>query len=148
MPGYIEIKQDTPKIINVLLDTIAASPVNISQVTLISFSPDIVLQARSLVPEVRISLLYDPDGNIPKGAAMISPAERVSLAVEVGASGLGVSKSPKIDADFVQAMRNAELEIHVWTVNTVEDARRYIQLGVDSITTDRPAALRKELELL
>jgi glycerophosphoryl diester phosphodiesterase len=46
---------------------------------------------------------------------------------------------------FVQKLRNAGLEFHCWTVNDPALARQMIQLGVDSITTDRPAYLRSQL---
>ena len=36
------------------------------------------------------------------------------------------------------------LELHVWTVNDPGLARRMVEVGVDSITTDRPARILEE----
>ena len=49
---------------------------------------------------------------------------------------------------FVDKMKMAGLEFHVWTVNSAEEALRYMELGIDSITTDRPQGLREEITAL
>ena len=36
------------------------------------------------------------------------------------------------------AARTAGLEVHAWTVDKPQEARRLAALGVDSITTNRP----------
>jgi glycerophosphoryl diester phosphodiesterase len=36
--------------------------------------------------------------------------------------------------------------VHVWTVDTVEEATAMLGLGVDGLMTDRPAMLREALE--
>jgi len=41
----------------------------------------------------------------------------------------------------------AGLELFTWTVNSPEEAKRLSKLGINGITTDRPAWLRGELEL-
>ena len=38
------------------------------------------------------------------------------------------------------------MELHVWTVDKPATARRMKKLGVDSITTNRPGWLRKQIE--
>jgi glycerophosphoryl diester phosphodiesterase len=141
---YIEIKQDTPKIIATLLETIGESPVVLAQVTLIAFSAEIVRMAKQLVPEMRVLLLYDLE-EVLDDAPVLTVDELVSLAVEIRADGVDLGSCPALDRDYFSKLRQAGLEIHVWTVNTVEDALRYIDLGVDSITTDRPQGLREEI---
>ena len=42
---------------------------------------------------------------------------------------------------FVQYAHDAGLGVQVWTVDTVEDARRLIGWGVDGLITDRPDVL-------
>ena len=37
------------------------------------------------------------------------------------------------------------LKVYVWTVNTIEDMERMVEMGVDGITTDRPDRLRELL---
>lgn len=142
---YIEIKQDTPKIIEVLLQVIEASPISLDQVMLISFSAAIVRQAKEAVPAMRALLLYDLEHPEPEYGADPSLSELLALARSIKADGLGLGNSRLIDENFVRRIREEHLEFHVWTVNDVEDALRYIDLGVDSLTTDWPAGLRQEI---
>ena len=38
------------------------------------------------------------------------------------------------------------LAVHVWTINTVADVLRLLEVGVDGIITDRPVFLRDFLD--
>jgi glycerophosphoryl diester phosphodiesterase len=51
---------------------------------------------------------------------------------------------PLTKAD-VKKIKDAGLELHVWTVNDAAIAKRWVDLGVASITTDRPGWLREKL---
>lgn len=42
---------------------------------------------------------------------------------------------------FLQTARSLHLQVHVWTVNQVEDMKRLLELGVDGIITDYPDRL-------
>jgi glycerophosphoryl diester phosphodiesterase len=59
----------------------------------------------------------------------------------------GKAMPEHFDAAFIQKMRDAGFaEFHVWTVDDPEVARFYRDLGVTSITTNRPGWLREQLE--
>jgi glycerophosphoryl diester phosphodiesterase len=51
-----------------------------------------------------------------------------------------------VDERFVTAAHARGLQVHVWTVDTEEEATTLLDLGVDGIMTDRPAMLRDLLE--
>ena len=72
----------------------------------------------------------------------------IERAVSIGADGLDLGNRPPITQWFAGKIKMAGLEFHVWTVNSAEEALRYIELGVDSITTDRPQGLREEINAL
>lgn len=143
---YIEIKQDSPKIISRILEEIAASPIRLDQVTLISFSPTFIRLAKETSSALKAFLLYEIDGEIEERAGGISLEELPRFTRSLGADGLDIGKSEIIDNRLAAALRAQDLEFHIWTVNTLEDALKYIELGVDSITTDRPQGLREDLE--
>ncbi len=64
------------------------------------------------------------------------------------ATGLGTQGNESVvDRSFVDHVRKAGCEFHVWTINDAAAARRFVALGVDSITTDRPAFIRREVHL-
>lgn len=143
---YIEIKQNTPKIISRLMEEIAASPVRLEQVTLISFSTAIVKLTKEMATELKVLLLYDIDGEDEEKAGGVALEELPQFVQALGADGLDIGKNAMIDDRLIKALRTYGLEFHVWTVNALDDALKYIELGVDSITTDRPQGLREEIE--
>jgi glycerophosphoryl diester phosphodiesterase len=51
-----------------------------------------------------------------------------------------------VDERFVAAAHARGLQVHVWTVDTVEESTALLDLGVDGLMTDRPAMLRELLE--
>ncbi|MEJ7775099.1 MAG: glycerophosphodiester phosphodiesterase family protein, partial [Nocardioidaceae bacterium] len=46
---------------------------------------------------------------------------------------------------FGKSLAHSRHEMHVWTVNTAEDLRVCLQLGVTAVITDRPAYIREQL---
>jgi glycerophosphoryl diester phosphodiesterase len=47
-----------------------------------------------------------------------------------------------VDERFVAAAHARGLQVHVWTVDSADDAAAMLDLGVDGVMTDRPAMLR------
>lgn len=142
---YVETKQDDPRIITAMLTAVEKSNVDLKRLTLISSSEEIVQHAKELAPELTVYLLHALKHQEKDGPANIYLENIIERAVAIGADGLDLGSSPLITRWFVDKIRKVGLEFHVWTVNNVEDALHYIDLGIDSITTDRPQGLRKEI---
>jgi len=53
----------------------------------------------------------------------------------------------KIDNKLVDAVHRAGAHIHLWTVNEPDDMRRFIDMGVDGIVTDRPDLLNEVMDV-
>ena len=47
---------------------------------------------------------------------------------------------------FVEAAHNRGVRVDVWTINEASEMRRLLDLGVDSVMTDRPDVLQEVLE--
>jgi glycerophosphoryl diester phosphodiesterase len=141
----VEIKQDDPRIITAMLAAAKKCKVDLKRLTLISSNEKIIKHAKQLSPELTVYLLHDLNHQEQDGPANVYLENIIEKAVAIGANGLDLRSSPLITHWFVDKIRQEGLEFHVWTVNNVEDALHYIDLGIDSITTDRPQGLRDEL---
>ncbi|WP_415908363.1 glycerophosphodiester phosphodiesterase family protein [Oleiharenicola sp. Vm1] len=69
----------------------------------------------------------------------------IARARAAGFTGLDLQHTWPLTAEDVRQIRAAGLQLHVWTVDDAAVARHWVDLGVDSLTTNRPAALRREL---
>lgn len=95
-----------------------------------AFEPDTLSRVRELEPAIATILLVGRRGGV-------SPIAAPALARTFGAYGLGLDHR-LIDAPVLAAARRANLHVAAWTVNDEATMRRLIDLGVDTLITDRP----------
>jgi glycerophosphoryl diester phosphodiesterase len=50
-----------------------------------------------------------------------------------------------VDERFVQTAHDADIAVHVWTINDVEEMGRLLDIGVDGLISDRPTPLAQLL---
>jgi glycerophosphoryl diester phosphodiesterase len=67
------------------------------------------------------------------------PAACVQVPVEVRGVTL-------VDERFIAQSHDRGLQVHVWTIDETDEMVRLLDLGVDGLMTDRPAALKAVLE--
>ncbi len=141
---FIEIKCG-PEIVPVLKKQLAEFPqLKPEQITLICFQKNVIAACRKQVPELRSNWLCKYRQNkITRKWSPSSDSILTSLK-ETGASGLGTQALLKvITPEFVKQLRDANYGFHCWTIDDIEVAKRFLALGVDSITTNRPDFIRK-----
>ena len=65
----------------------------------------------------------------------------------IHAAQVPVSQGPLtiVNKSFIQAAHNADIQVHVWTIDEPDEMVRLLDLGVDGIMTDRPETLKKIL---
>jgi glycerophosphoryl diester phosphodiesterase len=63
-----------------------------------------------------------------------------------GADGVDLYANERVDKHLARMLRDEGLELHVWTVNDPVVARKMVEVGAESITTDRPGWLREQLQ--
>ncbi len=56
------------------------------------------------------------------------------------------ARGASIDAKLVEAIHDTGAQLHLWTVNDPDDMRRFLDMGVDGIVTDRPDLLNRIVE--
>jgi glycerophosphoryl diester phosphodiesterase len=143
---YLEIKDDRPQIAKHLKRVLDRSALEPRQIAIIAFDPAIIQAVKAELPRIKAHWLYwwywDKEADKLSNTA----SEIIHVARAIHADGLDVNKCPWANADFIRQVRHAGLEFHVYTINELVDAARYVALEADSITTDRPQGLRRQLE--
>ena len=136
---YIEVKTGT-EIIKYLLKEIYQYKEKVKGVSIISFYPEVIKEIKSLAPELTANLLINFEG--PK---LIEENEIVSIMKKTNADGIGAQNHKDLDFHFFNKITRENKKVHVWTVNSEEEAKRYYGLGLNSITTNCPGKIREYL---
>lgn len=144
---YIEIKCG-PEIVPYLLPVLKQSGLRPEQTIVISFNKHVIAETRRQIPEIEAYWLVGFRQHKETKAYEPSVDSIFQTINEIHTQGIDVqAHRDVVNADFVKRLRDHKLGFHVWTVNDPVDAIHFQKLGVDSITTDRPAFLRRELNL-
>ncbi|MFG2778118.1 glycerophosphodiester phosphodiesterase [Streptomyces prunicolor] len=110
--------------------TAADSPVRV-----MSFSARSLHRVRAAsptLPTVYLLQFVSPrlrDGRLPAGVRIAGPSIRM------------VRNHPA----YIERLKNAGHQVHVWTVNEPEDVDLCVDLGIDAIITNRPGAVLSQL---
>lgn len=143
---YIEIKCG-PEIVPHLPPVLKRSGLKPEQTIVISFDEKVIEAVRTQIPEIKAHWLTGFKQNKLTKAYQPTVNSVLKTLQATRATGLDVQANRDVvDSAFVKRLRDGKLEFHVWTVNEPQDAIYFQQLGVDSITTDRPGFLRQRLE--
>jgi len=143
---FIEMKSG-PEIAAPLAHELLHSGVAPEQLRLLSFNAPLLTEVKSLLPGYRTCWLTDYRLERQRGGWRPSREEVLATLSQSGVNGLASRGRKILDEQFVADLRREGYEIHVWTVDAVATARRFRDLGVDSIMTNRPGWLRQQLHL-
>jgi glycerophosphoryl diester phosphodiesterase len=142
---FIELKSG-PEILLPIAAVLAESSLEPDQVVLLAFSEEVVAAGRELLPHIRALWITEYHRDWHKGVWTPSAERIMEILTQAGASGLASQAHRAVDQAFCRTLREARMELHVWTVNSPRSATRYLDLGVDSIITNRPGWLRSKLQ--
>ena len=136
---YIEIKSDI-KIVPFIKSVLDKSSVNSKNIHFISFDMEVVRLVKKEMPHIKAFWLTEFEE--------INGSEILEILKDINADGIDCKASQYVDKDFVTKMRGFNMELHCWTVDDVETAKRFVELGFDSITTNKPALLLQEFSMM
>lgn len=133
VPAHRELSPDTARFAKLFVDAVKRHGF-VKRTVLQSFDHRVLLEAARLEPGIRRS-------------ALLAESRPDFVAVAKAAKAQIVSPNHEwIDAEDVKACHAAGVEVHPWTVNDEAGWRRMVELGVDGIITDDPAALIRFLQ--
>ena len=117
----------------------------LTRLVVISYDLQVVQQIKRSLPEISVYLVARFRDNPNTQAPTPTAGELIDVARSAGLDGLDLSADGPIDEAFVASVRNAGLELYLWTVDDPAAARRFVELGVQGIATNRPGWLREQL---
>lgn len=135
---YIELKSVGP-IVGALKACFARAGKRPEQLTFIAFDEATIREVKTLFPAHQAYWLAVLGG---KG---FTPEALAAKLVELDVDGVDLGFCEKVDKSYVDAVHAAGKTFHVWTVDAAYRARYAVEIGVDSITTNRAAAITEEI---
>ncbi len=139
----IEIKCG-PEILPTLKAALAGSGLLSGQAIVMSFDARVIAEAKRLLPQRKALWLTDFKAD-PETGVRPTATEILQTLEKTGADGVGCRAHPVVDQAFMRTLRTAQKEVHLWTVDDVPTAKRYLQLGADSLTSNRAGWLKWQL---
>ncbi len=141
---YVEIKSGI-EIIPQLLRDLETSGLTDEQIVIISFDPEVIKVFKEKRPSIRANWLVELN-TYEDGTLNFSPELMVQLLKSNGANGVSTNYQ-HVQEPFVKEILTNGFEYHVWTVDDKNDAQKLLQMGVMSITTNKPL-LMDSLQLI
>jgi len=143
---FLEIKSVGAKFPLHLAAMIEKHHIAKERITVISFRASALANLNRRTPGFRTLLLLNlmpPD----KGATApkLTAEELIDRLKKLGVSGVGAKIPAGVDASYIRKVRDAGFVFHVSVVNREAAARRFRDLGADSISSNRAAALQAAL---
>lgn len=142
---FIDVKSDK-RIIKPMLEAFDRSGNYPHQMIVIAFSYELAEETKRLRPHTPVFWLVGFRRDDQSNEWYPSMEEVVNRSREANFDAVNVSwRGPAREPENIKLVREAGLGYYIWTVNSIEGAQRALELGVDGITTDRPAWLKKQL---
>ncbi|MCC5942414.1 MAG: glycerophosphodiester phosphodiesterase [Balneolaceae bacterium] len=142
---FVDVKSDT-SIVRPMLDVFDKIEHFPHQIVVIAFSYELAAKTKKLRPRTPVYWLVGFGYNSEDDQWNPSMDDIIERALKANLDGVNLHfAGPARWEESVHKIREAGLGYYVWTVNNIEDAQKAIELGVDGITTDRPAWLKKQL---
>jgi glycerophosphoryl diester phosphodiesterase len=140
---FLEIKCG-PEVVPALTKVLEPMRDRAAQLAIISFNAEAAASAKKAMPWVKNYLIVSGKDKQKKPRTDVMPFIR--QAKEANLDGLDLGADWQWDAAMVKQVRDANLELYVWTINDALKVAHYARLGVDGITTDDPVMVREALK--
>jgi glycerophosphoryl diester phosphodiesterase len=117
------------------------------QTCVISFNLDTCAEVKRLMPELQVYFLHSMKADKKAGKPAPTIDELIKTAKDAKLDGLDLSYQGPLDAAAVKKIHDAGLKCYVWTIDEIPVAKKFIEMGVDGVTTNRAAWMREQLDL-
>lgn len=143
---YVEIKENDPRVIDSLIAELEKAKIAPEQVVMISFHADIVKLFKEKYPDRKALFLtsFTVKQNGTWSPASDELIEKLSF---LKADGVDIHGNlTLITKEYVKNVKNAGFAFAVWTIDDETAAKKFIEYGVDAITSNCAAHLKNILK--
>lgn len=143
---YVEIKENDPRVIDAMVEELEKAQIKPEQIVMISFKADIVKLFKEKYPDRKALFLtsFSVDQN---GTWSPTSAELVEKLAFLKADGVDIAGNLSfITQEYVENVKNAGYDFAVWTIDDERTAKRFMDFGVDAITSNCAAHLKNTFE--
>ena len=137
---FLEIK-DGVEIVEPIRRILEEKKADPKRVIIIAFNPEVIIACREKIPQFQAHWLSTLEKSDQPGKADAYFAE----LQRTGGQGLQFQATAPVEPAWLAKVKASNHFLASWTVDDADLARRMISFGVDYITTNHPAELRKEL---
>ena len=130
-------------IVERLEEVLKASGVSRQQIVIVSFDYEIVKKFKARNKDMTVLWLKKIKKGLIIGVYKPSAQYLIEKARAAGLDGLDVKAVKAVNASFVRKIKEAGLQLYVYTVDDVEHAKELIRMGIDGLTTNRPGLMRE-----
>jgi glycerophosphoryl diester phosphodiesterase len=106
---------------------------NLDNVIVTSFNHEFILKLSQVAPEIRRGVLTGRQVDDPVGLIEANHADAI------------VVRCPFATVELIEDVHAHNLAVHVWGCNNMDDIRRTLKLNIDSVITDFPDQVAREL---
>ena len=156
MPSLKEVLETIPKertliieikcgkeIIPILKQEIANYPSVF--IEFICFDYDVITMIKKNLPNYKSLWLLDLDYSKKTKEEYIGIDSILKKTKHANLDGINVWAGKIADKNFVNAVKNENLLLYIWSTNVLETTKYFLKLGVDAVTTDRPKWMLDQL---
>lgn len=118
-----------------------------SRTTIIAFSYEVIRAAKARMGSIPCYWLYGFGDREKRLFGDLSVDDLVKKAKRAGVDGMDVNFRGLSSGELADKLARESMRLWVYTVNSPEDGRRMVEMGVEGITTDRPLFMREKLGL-
>ncbi|QDU12068.1 glycerophosphodiester phosphodiesterase [Gimesia aquarii] len=137
---FIEIKCGA-EVLPQLKQDLDASGKAAAQTAIIGFDYETMQQAKQILPDLKVYWVFKVKQNKLTRKWAHNAEYYIQKATDAHLDGLDVGYNKFVTKEFIERANSAGLPVYVWTVNSVKDAKKLVNMGVEGITSDRPGLL-------
>lgn len=125
--------------------TLSATRLDPAQIKIIGFDIDLLKSAKTQFPHLDVYWLVEINPYTPYERWPEEIRKSVLAAKNAGMNGLCVAGNAVASPYFVSQAKAANLKFFIYTIDSGSKAKRFAEMGIDGIITNRPDYVREAL---